>query len=97
MGSTELGDQGLPDERDAVGRIRRPAKPDGEVRPGDGAEDAGHASPIATGGVRDDGPLDGKPLPRRPGDQLPSRADGVNYADSPLARLRAKSLASQVV
>jgi hypothetical protein len=97
MGSTELGDQGLTHEPDALGRVRRPAQPDGEVRPGDGAEDARDASPIPTGGVDDDGSLVGEPLPERPRDQLPRRADGVNHADSPFARLRAKSLASQVV
>jgi hypothetical protein len=97
MGSTGLGDQGLSDESDAVGRVRRPAQPDGEVRPGDRSEDAGDAPPVATGGVDDDGPLGGEPLTGRPSDQLPRRADSVNHADSPLARLRAKSLASQVV
>jgi hypothetical protein len=97
MGSTLLGDQGLPDERDALGRIRRPAEPDAEVRPGDRAEDARDASAVPTGAVGDDRPLGRKPLPERPRDQLTGRTDCVHHANSPLARFRAKSLASKVV
>jgi hypothetical protein len=97
MGSNLLGDQRLPDQRDALGRIRRPAEPDGEVRPGDRAEDAHHASQVPTGGVGDDRPLGRMPLAERPDDQLAGRADGVHDANGPVARFRAKSLASQVV
>jgi hypothetical protein len=97
MGSTLLGDQRLPDQRDALGRIRRPAEPDGEVRPGDRTEDAGDAPSVATGGVGDDRPLGRKPLPERPRDQLAGRTNGVHNANGPVARFRAKSLASQVV
>jgi hypothetical protein len=97
MRSTDLGDQGLSDERDAVGGVRGPAEPDGEVRPRDRTENARHAPSVSAGGISDDGSLRGKPFPERPRDQLPRRADGVNNTDSPLARLRAKSLASQVV